>query len=135
MKTIYSRLVLPFAVALVAYLVVANGSGRSQAKPSSVDGDELLLNVSVREKSGVPATGLSRENFSVLIDKSAADLESFGAGDTPESISLLVDRSASMRGNQAWTAAVRELNRLPGLSNNGSEFFLLSFNHKLKVVA
>jgi hypothetical protein len=74
MQSIGLKLLFPFAIALAAFCAIANGSAWQQSKPSSADAGELLLNVSVRDKSGLPVTGLSRQSFSVLIDKLQAEL-------------------------------------------------------------
>jgi VWFA-related protein len=130
-----TRLKLLFFIA-PAFFAVAVPSGASQGKRASVDGDQLLLNVCVKEKrNGAPVLGLHKQDLSILIDNSPAQIDYFGAGDAPESIAFLVDRSGSMRTSPTWKAAVHELSRFPDFSTPGSEFLLLSFNETPKVVA
>jgi Ca-activated chloride channel family protein len=129
------RPLFSWAVAVAFSLATVPGSGANQASSASPDADQLLLNVCVREKSGAPILGLSQQDFSILIDKAQADIGYFNRRDEPESITLLVDVSGSMRsGRSSWRAAVHELSRIPSLSNPGSEFLVMIFNDRPKIV-
>lgn len=66
------------------------------ARPAPVPG-RVLVYVQVDQADGKPASGLTRNDFDVLVDGQPQPIESFTADETPISVVLLLDESASMR--------------------------------------
>src|SRR5215472_2311027 len=81
----------------------------------SVDVELVQLSVSVQDKHGSPVRGLEKQHFTVYEDKILQDISLFKQEDIPLSVTLVVDRSASMfdKLNSVHSAAmtfVRESN-------------------------
>ena len=86
----------------------------------------VLFDVSVRRRSGEFVTGLQRENFEVAEDGRKQQLRFFGKEDSPVTLGLVVDSSASMRDKyHDVTAAADALIRA---GNPADEVFVTNFN-------
>jgi Ca-activated chloride channel homolog len=90
----------------------------------------VMLDVSVRDHAGRYATGLSKENFTVLEDGKRQPVTVFAGYDVPVTVGILVDESLSMtpKRHDVLTAATAFL----GESNPHDEIFVLNFNDKVK---
>jgi Ca-activated chloride channel family protein len=89
----------------------------------------VLLDVSVRDKSGSYVGGLQKSDFRVLEDGKPRALTQFEKVDAPVSVGLVVDNSASMRSKrsevlEAGLSFARE-------SNVHDEFFVVNFNNSV----
>src|SRR4051812_20300872 len=75
----------------------------------SVDVDLVVFNVTVLGDDGRPVTGLTASNFRVYEDGREEKIKIFQPEDTPATVGLEIDTSASMTakhndvGNAAWT--------------------------------
>ncbi|HUA61832.1 MAG TPA: VWA domain-containing protein [Verrucomicrobiae bacterium] len=89
----------------------------------------VLLDVSVRDRSGRLVPGLSKDNFTVLEDGKRQEVTSFQAGDDPVTVGILVDESFSMAPKRpdVLTAAMTFI----GSSNPEDEIFVINFNDKV----
>ncbi len=86
----------------------------------------VVLEVSVKNRGGGFASGLTKENFRVFENGRPQDITVFDHNDTPVSIGILVDESRSMTPKRAsvLTAALTFI----GESNPDDEMFVLNFN-------
>jgi len=76
-------LVLPLFVTICCSLVIAQTNG------------PIVLNVTVANKKGDFIDGLSREHFSVTVDKLPLNIESLTETEMPASVGILIDTSGS----------------------------------------
>jgi len=90
----------------------------------------VLLDVSVRDRSGRFAIGLEKQNFTVLEDGRKQEVTSFAGADVPVTVGILVDESYSMTAKRpdVLTAALTFI----GASNSRDEIFVLNFNDKVR---
>lgn len=91
--------------------------------------DMVLLDVSVRDAHGRYVTGLHRENFRVREDGHTRQITAFGSVDSPVTVGLVVDNSASMRYKRPYVT-------MAGLafakeSNPHDQFFVVNFNNSI----
>lgn len=89
--------------------------------------DMVLLDVSVRDAHGRYITGLHKENFRVSEDRHLRQITAFGSVDTPVTVGLVVDNSASMQYKRPYVT-------MAGLafakeSNPHDQFFVVNFNN------
>jgi VWFA-related protein len=89
--------------------------------------DMVLLDVSVKDSHGRYITGLHKENFRVSEDGHPRQITAFGSVDTPVTVGLVVDNSASMQYKRpsvimAGLAFAKE-------SNPHDQFFVVNFNN------
>ncbi|HZQ52636.1 MAG TPA: VWA domain-containing protein [Bryobacteraceae bacterium] len=89
--------------------------------------DMVLLDVSVRDAHGRYITGLHKDNFRVSEDGQARQITAFGSVDTPVTVGLVVDNSASMQSKRPYVT-------MAGLafaqeSNSHDQFFVVNFNN------
>src|ERR1700690_3469759 len=59
--------------------------------------DLVVLQATVRDHTGAPVSGLSKENFQVYEDKVPQPIEFFSHEDVPVTVGLVIDNSGSMR--------------------------------------
>jgi Ca-activated chloride channel family protein len=96
-----------------------------------VDVPLALIPASVTNRFGTPVTNLNRENFRVFEDGVEQKITYFAQEDTPVSVGLVFDSSASMRNKmrKSWEAASTFLKT----ANEMDEFFLIEFNERPKL--
>ena len=92
----------------------------------STQSDLVVLHVAVTDHSGAYVTGLTREAFTVYEDAAPQELTLFSAEDTPATIGLLIDDSASMHGTRELVTAGAAA--FAATSNRADEIFALAFN-------
>jgi len=97
----------------------------------SVASDLVLLPVNVTDKQGNFVPGLKEENFSVYDEERLQSLTVFQREDTPVSVGLIVDHSASMESKLPnVVAAISAFGRS---GNPEDEMFVVDFNDTVKV--
>jgi VWFA-related protein len=92
----------------------------------SAESELVVLHVTVRDGRGAYVTGLPQESFRILEDDIPQKLQFFEDEDTPATIGLLIDSSASMRSNRDLVIAATAA--FAGASNPGDDLFALTFN-------
>jgi hypothetical protein len=88
------KLILFSAIVLAVSLPVILCSDLYPTRSVS-EGDELVFNACVRVQNGMAVTGLTRADFTVLVDNKSVEIGYFGGANAPESVSLIVDTSAT----------------------------------------
>jgi VWFA-related protein len=95
--------------------------------------DSIVLNVLVTTEKGRVALGLSREDFSISIDKRPQNVLSITHREIPASVGIVIDRSASLehygaKSDAAFKQKLRQgLERFVTLSHASNEYFVLTF--------
>ena len=114
-------------------LVIGDPQEPKQKPPPQISAPIQLM-VTVTNKQGF-VTGLGHENFQISVDKVPARIVHFSNEDSPVSIGLMFDASASMT-KFGSTAATRisilqqSLMRFFELSNKSNDYFLIGFSEK-----
>jgi len=105
-------------------------AGQSQEKPVfSTDSEFVVLHVTVKDKRGAYVADLPQEAFGVVEDGRAQTVRVFTDTDTPATVGLLIDSSASMHSNRHLIIAGARA--LAEASQPGDEFFALTFNEEV----
>lgn len=134
-----SILVTPF---LFIVLITAS-SPSSRRKPLSASPSQAVppvqLSVTVTNKKAF-VTGLKKENFQILVDKTPAKIVQFSNGEAPVSVGILLDASGSMHtlaSNKGSRLRVLQqaLASFSSRSNKANEYFLIGFNEKAELWA
>lgn len=101
------------------------------------DADTVLLTVTVRDKKGNPAGGLSRGDFQVYDNKIPQEVSFFAARDEPLSVAVVVDFSPSMTdsGGRQLRAAGQAILRFAELGHPANEYSLIGFASRPRVLA
>lgn len=120
--------VLVFAVcALLPY----TGTAQDHAPPAfSARSELVVLQVTVREKNGAYVEGLRSDAFSVVEDGQAQTVRLFSDADTPVTIGLLVDSSASMHASRSLV--IKGAATFADTSHPSDELFALAFNEDVR---
>jgi VWFA-related protein len=94
----------------------------------SVDVDLVVFNVTVLGNDGRPVTGLTEKDFHVFEDSREEKIKIFQPEDTPSTIGMVIDNSASMgnKRNDVVNAAFAFI----GASHPQDEMFIVNFNRK-----
>src|SRR5215469_14005559 len=94
-RCVMFRLSIPLV--LLAVVALASAQNLDDHDYSvSVNVELVQLSVSVQDKHGLPVRGLEKQHFTVYEDKILQDISLFKQEDIPLSVTLVVDRSASM---------------------------------------
>lgn len=106
----------------------------SQSRPSdpytiSVKVDMVALHATVRNRKGIPVSGLGKEDFQVCEDGVPQQIIHFSQEDVPVTVGLVVDNSGSMKPKRAevFAAALAFANS----SNPEDQMFAVSFNENV----
>ncbi len=128
---------LPMLMALMALLVLLNGTGKSQVLDQTetirFDTDLVTINVVVSERSGEPGVERLRvEDFNVIEDGVRQKIASFSTAGVPFSLVLLIDTSGSTRDEVALIrqAARRFLDAL----RPADRLAIVQFNREVELV-
>jgi VWFA-related protein len=123
-------------LAALAFLFIVTGSVRPQAPPSpgrqndeykiSVNVEAVLLHATVRDRKGIPVSGLDRSAFQVYEDGVLQPIQSFRYDDIPVTVGLVVDNSGSMRSKRPEVIAAALA--FAGSSNPQDQMFVVNFN-------
>lgn len=121
-------------VLAVIFLLLVPPSGFSQSTQDrdkdqftvSANVEMVVLYPSVRDRKGVPVSGLSKENFQVFEDGVLQQIRVFSREDIPVTVGLLIDNSGSMgpKRNEVIAAALQ----FARSSNAKDEIFVIGFN-------
>ena len=104
---------------------------RSQARFSS-HSDLVVLNVAVTDREGRHVSGLNRDAFTLFEGGAPQPVTVFDDEDTPATIGLLIDNSASMQSLR--TEVVTAAGTFVSTSHPGDEIFALVFNERVQTV-
>ena len=94
----------------------------------SVDVDLVVFNVSVLDKDGHPVTGLKDKDFHVYEDGREQAIKIFQPEDTPATVGLLIDNSASM--TNKFKDVISAGQAFIDASHPQDEMFIVNFNRK-----
>jgi VWFA-related protein len=110
----------------------ARGSADRTAGNLRVDSNLVLIPVLVTDEADRPVTGLEREHFRLLEDKTEQVISHFAAEDTPVSIGLVFDSSGSMGAKlKKAQAAVTQFLKT---ANPADEFSLVQVNDRAQLL-
>jgi VWFA-related protein len=90
----------------------------------------VLLDVSVKDRAGGFASGLSKDNFAIFENGAAQPITVFASNDVPVTVGILVDESRSMVPKRADVLSAAET--FIAESNPQDEIFVLNFNDSVK---
>ena len=127
------RKVLTAGAVFVFLLPLAAGPPEEHTDPDFVLRSEVrlvLLDVSVQDRRGGFAKGLSQENFSVFENGLAQPITVFADTDLPVTVGVLVDESRSMAPKRSQVISAAEA--FIRASNPRDEVFVLNFNDTVK---
>ncbi len=114
-------------LAAASLLLLRPAALRGQETPVfSAHSELVVLHVTVRDRKGTYVDDLSQDAFAVVEDGQAQSVKLFSDTDTPVTVGLLVDGSASMFGNR--TLAVAGAAEFVNASGKDDELFALAFN-------
>lgn len=102
-------------------------------KRITVNSELVDLFVSVRDDQGRNVAGLKKEQFFVTDNGHPVEIKFFSDEDSPISMGLVVDLSASMRGKNIETARAA-LNGFIRTSHPQDEYFLIAFNERSQLL-
>jgi Ca-activated chloride channel homolog len=119
------RWIAVVAVALLLLPAVVHVQGQGPPVFSAVS-ELVALHVTVKDKRGAYVPGLTQEAFSVIEDGRAQTVSLFTDTDTPVTVGLLIDSSASMHPNRRLVIAGAV--SFAEACNPGDEIFALAFN-------
>jgi VWFA-related protein len=106
---------------------------KSKFHSISVESNLVLVPVTVTDPVGKPVLGLKNEDFRVVEDGVEQQITHFANDDTPLSIGIVFDASASMDGKlDKSRAAISELFKS---SMTGDEYFVVAFNDRPTMVS
>jgi VWFA-related protein len=123
-----------YASLLLSGGAAAPSQSSTAAQPAtfSAQSDLVVLNVTVTDKHGGYAAGLDRDAFRLFDDDQPRPIDFFSVVDTPVTVGLLIDDSASMAGTRSLMAAAAEA--FAATSNPADEVFALTFNDRVRSV-
>jgi VWFA-related protein len=116
-------------LAMCALLSLPLYGQQRQPYTVSVDVDLVVLNVRVLDKSGQSVEGLSKDNFEVREDGKRQTIGLFIGQDSPATIGLVLDSSASM--NSKYRDVKAAALRLIQATRSQDEVFVLHFNQRV----
>jgi VWFA-related protein len=119
-------------IALAAGFALAAVSAAQEPAQFTSGTDLVVLHVNVKDKHGAYVTDLRQESFTVFEDGRPQTIRFFAKEDTPVTMGLLVDSSASMfaRRDEVIAAAAA----FTAASNPQDELFALLFNERVRPV-
>jgi VWFA-related protein len=119
---------LGFVTAALLPLPIASVDGQETPAFTS-HSDLVVLHVTVRDRKGAYVDDLAQHDFAVVEDGQAQSVRFFSDTDTPVTVGLLVDGSASMYGNRQL--AVAGATAFAEGSSRDDELFALAFNENV----
>ena len=124
-------------VVLTVFLSVASASGQTQSsKPNApaTSGATIELTATVSDKKDRVVTGLTKDNFEVLVDNLSVPIISSESQDGPLSVGFILDASTSSVDARKERETLESLQSFllgfMALSNPGNEYFLLGFHRE-----
>jgi VWFA-related protein len=120
----------PYLAFPALMLLFSIAVGQGQEKPLfSADSELVVLHVTVKDRRGAYVADLPQEAFGVIEDGQAQTVRVFTDTDTPATVGLLIDSSASMHPNRQLIIAAATA--FAEASHPGDEFFALTFNEEV----
>ena len=102
----------------------------SQTPIFSSGAELVVVHVTVKDRRGAYATGLSREAFRIIEDGTPQRIDFFTGEDSPVTVGFLVDSSGSMRDGRERVIAAASA--FAEASNANDEIFALAFNEHVR---
>jgi Ca-activated chloride channel family protein len=110
--------------------VGARGGARLPAAVLRADVDLVLISAIVTDRRGATVNGLLQDKFTVFEDKVPQPIVAFSTEETPCSVGVVLDLSASMR--DRLPAAIGAVRAFLKTANHGDESFLLAVGTRPK---
>jgi Ca-activated chloride channel homolog len=107
---------------------VDRGAQESPQARIAVDVNLVVLNATVRDRSGGFASGLRKEDFQVFEDGHLQTISLFRHEDVPVAVGLVVDNSSSMRSKRQ--DVIQAAMAFMHSSNPKDEMFVVNFNER-----
>lgn len=101
--------------------------------PIIVNSDLITLTVTVTDTYGRFVTGLGKNAFTVIDDKTQQEISFFSDEDAPVSLGVIFDVSGSM-GGEKISRAREALSRFIDTSHTSDEYFLVGFNNRAQLL-
>jgi len=124
--------VLPFVVASFAIALFGPALRGQEAHFHSAATDLVVLSATVLDKDGGFVEGVDRERFAIYDEGKRQSIELFSHEDTPVSVGLIIDNSASMRPKIGEVVAATLA--FAKSSHPEDELFMLAFNDRVQDV-
>jgi Ca-activated chloride channel family protein len=102
-------------------------------KPVIVHTDLVTLTVTVTDTYGRFVTGLGKNAFSIVDDKTQQEIAFFSDEDAPVSLGVVFDVSGSMSGDKI-SKAREALAKFIDTSHSRDEYFLIGFNNRAQLL-
>jgi Ca-activated chloride channel family protein len=102
-------------------------------RPVIVHSDLITLTVTVTDTYGRFVTGLGKNAFTILDDKTQQEITFFSDEDAPVSLGIVFDVSGSMGGDKI-TRAREALSKFIDTSHARDEYFLIGFNSRAQLL-
>jgi Ca-activated chloride channel family protein len=102
-------------------------------KPQIIHSDLITLTVTVTDTYGRFVTGLNKNAFTILDDKTQQEITFFSDEDAPVSLGIVFDVSGSMGGDKI-TRAREALSKFIDTSHARDEYFLIGFNSRAQLL-
>ncbi|MFL6258021.1 MAG: VWA domain-containing protein [Pyrinomonadaceae bacterium] len=102
-------------------------------KPQIIHSDLITLTVTVTDTYGRFVTGLNKNSFTILDDKTQQEITFFSDEDAPVSLGIVFDVSGSMGGDKI-TRAREALSKFIDTSHARDEYFLIGFNSRAQLL-
>ena len=102
-------------------------------KPQIIHSDLITLTVTVTDTYGRFVTGLGKNAFTILDDKTEQEILHFSDEDAPVSLGIVFDVSGSMGGDKI-TRAREALSKFVDTSHARDEYFLIGFNSRAQLL-
>src|SRR5687767_14528273 len=96
----------------------------------AMDVDNVILDVSVKDRQGQWVSSLEQSHFSVTENGTRQKITWFSKEDIPVTLGIVLDNSGSMRPKRA--RAVTAALAFAKTSNPHDEMFAVTFNHKVQ---
>ena len=101
--------------------------------PQIIHSDLITLTVTVTDTYGRFVTGLGKNAFTILDDKTEQEITFFSDEDAPVSLGIVFDVSGSMGGDKI-TRAREALSKFVDTSHSRDEYFLIGFNSRAQLL-
>ncbi|HEX4346820.1 MAG TPA: VWA domain-containing protein [Vicinamibacterales bacterium] len=121
-----------FLAVLAFALAMTSGMSAQQETPPATfqsSSDLVVMPVTVTDRDGRLISGLTRDRFALYDNDRPIDLKFFSANDTPVTVALVVDNSASMRGRHAEVVAAATA--FASWSNPDDQMLAFVFNERV----
>lgn len=101
--------------------------------PVIVNTDLITLTVTVTDTYGRYVSGLTKNAFTLLDQKTPQEITFFSDDDSPVSVGVIFDVSGSMSGDKVKKAR-EALSKFIQTSHNSDEYFLIGFNSRAQLL-